>query len=106
MQEVPDSAPVHEAPTEDVVDNDDDLMKDAKKVHKPFASAHHCADFAIVSCSESVTCPLHLGLLVQTNCIHHTCSCCLYACSIVSQVSKQLQRPWFSFGLIRQWSDN
>ncbi len=28
---------------------------------------------------------------------------CLLLC--LSQVSKQVQRHWFSFGLIRQWSD-
>ncbi len=49
MQEAPDTASVHEAPSEDVDDNDDDLMKDAKKVYKPFASVHHFADCAIVS---------------------------------------------------------
>jgi len=49
MQETPDSASVHEAPTEDVVDNDDDTVKGAKKVYKPFAAVHHCADCAIVS---------------------------------------------------------
>ncbi len=46
MQEAPDNASVHEAPTEDVVDNDDDLVKDAKKVYKPFASVHRCLDCA------------------------------------------------------------
>ncbi len=49
MQEAPDNASVHEAPTEDVVDNDDDLVKDAKKVYKPSASVHHFADCAIAS---------------------------------------------------------
>ena len=49
MQETPDTAFVREAPSEDVNDNDDDLMKDAKKVHKPFASVHYCAHFASVS---------------------------------------------------------
>jgi hypothetical protein len=63
LQEAPDNASVHEAPTEDVVDNDEDLVKDAKKVYKPFASVHHYADCAIAS----VTCPLHMNFLVQTN---------------------------------------
>ncbi len=79
MQEAPDNVSVHEAPTEDVVDNDDDLVKNAKKVHKPFASVHHCADCAIVS-QGSVTCLLYEDVLVR---IHHTCSCCLHACSFV-----------------------
>lgn len=75
MQETPDTAFVREAPSEDVNDNDDDLMKDAKKVHKPLASVHYCAHFASMSCSEYVTCPLQTDLLVRAACAHHTCSC-------------------------------
>ncbi len=77
MQEAPDNVSVHEAVTEDVVDNDDDLVKDAKKVYKPFASLSRLRE--IVSCSESVTCLLCKHLLAPTNCVCHSYACCLYA---------------------------
>ena len=72
MQEAPDSASAHEAPTEDAVDNDDDLVKDAKKVYKPFASVHHYADCAIASVTwhelpgADKKCTSHLFLLLDS----------------------------------------
>ena len=96
MQEAPDSASAHEAPTEDAVDNDDDLVKDAKKVYKPFASVHHYADCAIAS----VTWPLPMNFLVQTKSVHHTYS----YCSILSSNFRSSCK-WFSFGFICQCPD-
>lgn len=111
MQETPDTASVREAPSGDIDDNDDDLIKDAKKVYKPFASVHHYADFASVSCLESVTCPLQTDLLVRPACAHHTCSCFFMPAQSISEDLGELQISWFYLRLtcLRsgvEWFDN